>query len=170
MNAFRHPSLKLAAIGAGMIAAALGLAAVTFGQSAPTSGFNGYYNQSFPFASNNPGPDDNLPTLMAKLIFAQTSPQMAAGRQVGAAYATAGQLVATADGAASLAGHAKRRRSAWVNLSTSETVWFGFAPGVNATTGVPVPPGGSAGVGAVSAVYFFSASGAARVAWFEAHD
>lgn len=71
---------------------------------------------------------------------------------------TAGQTA----GASSVAARATRVSALIQNYSTSpETLWFGYASGVNASTGVQLLAGQSCPIGNTAQIFFFSAAGTA---------
>ena len=96
----------------------------------------------------------------------------------GAANGANGWVQATASGTASSFSRPTRRIITYTNTSATETVYAGFTPGVTGpsngaptgTTGNPIPPGQSYVQRSVVPMYFFSADGAAWIAWTEAYD
>jgi len=86
------------------------------------------------------------------------------------AFATT-NITAAADGTATLAARATRRSVSIVCMEDSpETVWYGPASGVNASTGARLEAGQSQVVDTTSAIYFFGAAGTGTIQCVETYD
>ena len=119
---------------------------------------------------NAPDSSDNDPSLLGKILLALQPASAGPASQVGATHGANGWVTALADGTSASFSRPTRRRILYLNTSSSEIVYAGFASGVNATTGFPINPGTTLIQTSVVPMYFYSADGAARVAWLEAFD
>ena len=80
-------------------------------------------------------------------------------------------ITAATSGTATLAGRAARRSVSILCLEDSpETVWYGPASGVNASTGARLEAGESQSVDTTAAIFFFGEAGTGTIQCVESYD
>lgn len=124
----------------------------------------GVYNTTFPTLTN--GESTQAQTNINGVLYVIPS------NPVGAANGPAiTNLTASNAGTATLASRATRRTVTIIcPVGSSETIYFGPAIGVNATTGAAMPAGSSISLDTTAALFFFGTAGTGSVTCVETYD